>query len=583
MRIRLPSVIVIGALMFAACSTGPTVSPVDTAAREAEARAAFERGEFSLARELYVRLNTGTPRAAWQIEIARAEVALDMPEAAIATLDAIVGVLPDALDSERMAVRASAYFAVGRVADAVRLLIEREIWLDTNDQVLANQALIWDGLAANAANVASMRETGDTTIDGWLALAPIVGLSTDDPAFLDGLVEWREVFPNHPAAGGILASRLAASRGLGPRPGRIALLLPLGSELRPQAEAIREGFLSAHFEAGLAGQIDIRVYDTAQRGAVQSFLTAQIEGADFIVGPLTQDEVAEVAAQPGFIPTLALNQSPAQTSTRSNFYQFALSSDDELEAIASRAIASGHETAIALYASSNRGYRQMDRFREAFESRGGVIIEEVAYVRDAASLTARVEEALNIADSNARYQQLRSIIGRGAEFQPRRRADIDMIFLQTDSDPVSGPAEARLIVPLLRDNGADPADVPTFTTSDIYDPARGASEPDLDDLVFPDLPLLISPGTSAAPAAASLVNFTRPGIAQQPRLFAFGFDAYQLATRLFSADASWPLNGATGELYLDAGNRIRRILPFASFRRGRPEPLGSTAESFGSR
>lgn len=142
-----------------------------------------------------------------------------------------------------------------------------------------------------------------------------------------------------------------------------------------------------------------------------------------------------------------------------------------------------------------------------------------------------------------------------------------MIFLQAE------PGDGRLLVPLLEQNLAE--DVPTYATSDVYDPTRAGGDPDLDRLIFTDLPLLIDPASGGRQASELLESFSSEATTRFPRFFAFGFDAYQVATALYDQAATvpgWRLSGATGVLYLDADGRVRRILPFAEFDGGRPRP-----------
>ena len=576
MKLWLYSVICLSAALLAACTCAPVVSPVDITARESQAQAAFDSGDFVTARLLYTELverTRGAEKGRFQIGLARAEVALGSPESALAILSTIPGPVPATVDPNVTAVRASAYFALGQAVEAVRLLVEREIWLESSAEIIDNQLRIWNGLAEQSNPALARQRTGDTTVDGWLALAPLTRLSNDSARFLSALIEWREEFGSHPATGRILAERLATLRGEGLRPGKIALLLPLSSEVRPEALAIQAGFFAAHLASGYADESSIEVYDTARRGSVESFFTAQIEGADFIVGPLLNNAVEDVQEQAGFIPTLALNLGEQESVATPNFFQFALSSDDEVEAIAARAIADGHKTAAILYASSDRGYEQRDRFRTAFEARGGQVINAVAYVSGSENLSAPIEELLNIAQSESRFERLQANLQRNIEFEPRRRADIDMIFLQLE--PAGGNVDARLLVPLFKDNDADPTDIPTFATRDIYNPTRQGGDPDLNGLVFPDVPLLVDPTGGAQAALSRLTEFSTASAYQHPRLFAFGFDAYQLVNALsLKTDASWPLSGATGELYLGVNGRIRRVLPLAEFRGGQPQPLG---------
>jgi len=574
------SVIALGLALLAACSTTPETPSGNVDADAAEARSAIDRGEYARARELYselTRRSTGQAQSRYRIELARAEIGLGNAQGALAVLDTIATPRPDELEVDIAAVRAEALFALGRTVEAVQLLVEREIWLDTSAEIIENQQQIWNGLARPESLAAAGTTTGDTIVDGWLALAPATRQSGNAAQFRAELGTWLQRFPGHPATAGILAERFAVSRGPGARASRIALLLPLTGERRVQGIPVLEGIFAAHFASNGADGTVIQVYDTASRSSVESYRTAQIEGADLIIGPLTIDEVREVQEQAGFLPTLALNLSPVeQVAPTTNFFQYALSSDDEIEAIATRAIAARHTTAVVLHASDDRGYRLMRSFSAAFEARGGRIIDSAAYVGEGQDLSGRIDTLLNLSRSDERHERLQNELGRLIEFEARRRADIDVIFVQAT------PQVARLLVPLLERKGA--GDIPVYATSELYDPARTASDPDLDGVEFPELPMLIDPVGEARTAADLLAGYSSASASQLKRLFAFGFDAYLLAQAIYAGNAaSWPIAGATGELYLGENGRIRRILPFAEFSGGRPRAAAPATGLLSSR
>jgi outer membrane PBP1 activator LpoA protein len=62
------------------------------------------------------------------------------------------------------------------------------------------------------------------------------------------------------------------------------------------------------------------------------------------------------------------------------------------------------------------------------------------------------------------------------------------------------------------------------------------------------------------------------------RLYAMGFDAYQLVGVLYNGErAAWPLRGVSGDLSVDEAGRVHRALPLAQFRDGRPEAYRLTS------
>ena len=147
------------------------------------------------------------------------------------------------------------------------------------------------------------------------------------------------------------------------------LLLPLSSQQRVFALAIQDGFMAAHLKSSSNSDTSVRVYDSARIGSSEAYLQAQLDGAEFIVGPLGRAEVDEVITQAGFVPTLALNYATNDTPFLRSFYQFALAPEDEARAIAAAASAAGAKTAVAFVLNNQVGYRIRDAFSAAFETR----------------------------------------------------------------------------------------------------------------------------------------------------------------------------------------------------------------------
>jgi outer membrane PBP1 activator LpoA protein len=137
-----------------------------------------------------------------------------------------------------------------------------------------------------------------------------------------------------------------------------------------------------------------------------------------------------------------------------------------------------------------------------------------------------------------------------------------MIFLQAD------PRMGRLLAPNLRFYYA--GDIPTYATSEIYELSSRAADTDLNGVVFPHVPLLVSPDSRSTSLAQALQAHWPQRATQWLHLYGFGFDAYELVGALYARDSAvWPVTGFSGLLTLDATGTIRRDLPFAQFRNGR--------------
>ena len=495
---------------------------------------------------------------------ARVELAEGRPDAALSVLATIVPPIPVELRSELAETRGLALLRVGRLAEGLGELVARERLLGSAEAILAHQRLVWDELGA-ASLPARLPQSDDPVIAGWLALAPLTDLTGGSGEFRRALLEWRSVYTDHPAAGGVLAELLSEQRLALRYPRQVALLLPMSSPQRPAAMAIRDGFFAAHFAA--PPDAAVRVYDTTALGATGAYIRAQLDGADFIVGPLLRPNVEQVIGQAGFIPTLALNFADSETPFLQSFYQFALAPEDEAHAVAEQAIASGARTAVAIVRSDDWGYGLLDSFRSRFEALGGRLLDFRGYDPTQQDFSAPIESLLNISLSNQRRSTLTDNLGLAFEFVPRRRQDVDMIFIAADT-----PQAGRLLAPQLRFHDAD--DIPAYATSAIHEPGSGPRDFDLNGIVFPDAPMLVAPDDTATFLRRELQTHWPQRESRWVRFYGMGFDAYQLMTSLYVPGMSgWPLVGISGRLSPDGQGKIRRTLPFARFRDGRAEPL----------
>lgn len=606
MKTRFLILTIIHIAAVTACSVQPVTPSEDLRTLQSRAESAAEAGDVRTATLLYRRLATmsaGSEQAAYLIDgarlliaaadfgtalqwlgeaqaiadaeqqkhilmlSARIELGQDRPQSALATLALIQSPIGADLIPEMGAIKGEALFSLGRRSEAVGEFVAREIWLDSAEALLDNQYAIWDGLRKVPAELQEP-PTGDPIVDGWLALEPLARADDDPIAFRRALLDWRRVYVDHPAAGGLLADLLRQRRSSQAFPQQIALMLPLSGEFRSFAVAIRDGFLAGHLESSRRRESRIRIYDTGFEDLQDAYLRAQLEGADFIVGPLLPQEVESVMAQSGFVPTLALNFSDKAPPFSGSFNQFALWPEDEARAVARRAFADGARTALALVASDPYGYRLLNSFRSEFESLGGRLLSFEGYNTESQDHSNQIESLLNISRSEQRHRRLQANLRVPIEFESRRRQDVDMIFLGVNS-----AQEGRQLMPQLRFNKA--GDVPTYATQEIYEPALASPDNDLNGVIFADAPLLLDPNRSAARLRQELEAHWPDRVAQRIRYYGMGYDAFQLMQSLFAPDGGlWPMRGVSGDLSTDEYGRIHRSqLSFAQMRDGRPETL----------
>jgi outer membrane PBP1 activator LpoA protein len=370
------------------------------------------------------------------------------------------------------------------------------------------------------------------------------------------------------AAGQPEAAPPAASAGAGPH---LALLLPITGRAAAAAISVRDGFMTAYFLAPPGERPRVRIYDTGTQSVAEALTQAARQGADFIVGPLTRDEVTAAAEFAGArAPVLALNFLPADRPAPAHFYQYALSPEDEARMAARRVLEDHHRRGVALVPSGEWGTRVLAAFKQELLSGGGDLIAIGQIETARTDYSATITEVLGISESTARYHRLESTLGTKLQFEPRRRGDIEFIF-----SPAPANVE-RLLRPQLRFHYA--GDLPDYATSDAFEPDVRVNE-DLEGLMFPDMPWMLGGDLADAVHAAARDAWPSGG-PHRGRLFAFGFDAFRLAQALQHAGVAGTVNvaGLTGRLSVDDERRVHREIGWAQLHDGELRPLPAAAQ-----
>lgn len=414
----------------------------------------------------------------------------------------------------------------------------------------------------------------DPTVRGWLELGEIATQARGTSLTADSEAgRWRAKYPNHPALE-VLSQALPSALTPTVVGARVALLLPLSGPASAQASTVRDGFLSAYYLLPVATRPELRLYDTAALPGPDAIAQAHAAGSSFIVGPLTREDVAAVAgtgAQP--VPVLALNFLPSDRSAPSGMYQFALSPEEEARVVARRLLADGHHRGIALIPRGDWGNRVSDAFTHELTAGGGSLISVATYDPAGHDYGYELQSILRIDDSNARHQHLQNVLGGKLNFEPRRRADIEFVFIAAAS-----ATSARLIVPQLKYFYA--GDIPSYSLSNAYEPDSTASNQDIDGLMYPDMPWMVSGDGSIDDIRNNIAQSWEDRAAWRSRLFAFGYDACQLMLAMSAkghnpADAQ--VAGLTGTLHFDPDRRVLRDLIWVQIHNGEPHRLADAA------
>lgn len=479
-----------------------------------------------------------------------------------------------------LALRQRTAIAAARPVEGIRAQMAREKLLDT-DQARANSRReLLTQLRAAAQQGVRLDPAGarDTVVRGWLELG-LLASQSDRATLGTPLANWRARYPGHPgsalARGGLIlgnadntSGRVSSEPGTISASAHVAVLLPLTGRTAAAAAQIRDGLLTALYTLPAGARPELRFYDTNSMSVGDAIATASAAGAQAIIGPLLREEVIAAAQYSGRRPPLlALNYLPVETPAPANFYQYALSPENEARQVARRALADGRRRAVVLVPEGDWGSRVLAAFRQELEAGGGRVLADVTYDPERNDFSAPIQQVLRLSDSIARERRLQNVLGTSLQFTPRRRGDIDFLFIPATASVV------RQLRPQLRFYYA--GDIPTYSTSDSYDGTLQANQ-DLDGLMFPDMPWVLAPADSGS--ASDVVSRARAAAQQawgdaapRGRLFAFGYDAWQLTTAIESGSAAASgtvLAGLTGELSFDAEHRIHRDLNWAQIRGG---------------
>lgn len=480
--------------------------------------------------------------------------------------------LPRDLLVKFYAARAEVYRRNGNLLYSVQDRISLASHLQTTTEQKANNEIIWDTLSQLTPNNLKSLQSNDSNKDlnGWISFTSITKqYDASSEQLLRALTVWQRQYPGHPAISFVpYASGQQGDKNFDRKsfnkPKKIALLLPLQGTHAKSAQAVRDGFLAAFYaHKDTSYKPTIQVYDSTQNDLSALYRQAVNDGADFIVGPLTKEEVDLINnnIRPQ-IPMLTLNNSNSN-DTNSNIFQFSLSPEMEAQAVARKAWRDGHRNAIVIIPKSAWGKRMLHAFQSTWKNLGGRIID-VEEIQSQSNLTAGLKRLLGVDESEMRAQQLKQS-GIKFHFDPRRRQDIDMVFIATNA------ALARQVKPLL--NFYFAANLPAYASSSIF---SGKSQPSLDQdlngVQFCDMPWILDAAIGSRSTYKAVSESWPEDFDQYARLYALGLDAYKISTQIdqLTMLPDLGISGMTGMLTLDNQQYVQRKLIWASFKKGIP-------------
>ena len=573
-----------------------TAESIDELLRLAQSRSGFEASALSI-QAMELMLDDGQATRAgliaaqipepgslpgsyqFRYALVRAEIALHGQQSE-AALRWLTGDLIDNLENPAQRVDdyyfllAGAYHANEKFAEAINAYLQISTSGDqAGDGGLVNS--IWDTLIRLDEESVSAYASSANSYEsrGWIELAEVVRSNQSSiKRQLDAIKQWQRVWIRHSASTRLPQELHDLQRVWDERPRHIALILPL-QEIAGQA--IQEGFFSAYYQAlAISREVPrISIYDSSDvRTIFPIYDEAVASGADLIIGPLSKELVNQLQQLPELpVPTLALNYADDTQLRQSVLYQFGLAPEDEIAQAIDLAWDAGHRNAAVITPRSESYMRLQSIFSELWSARGGNLVSQASFGGDGDYVDV-IKRLMAIDSSEARRDRLLDLLPRDTlEFTPRRRSDLDFIFL------IANPRQGRQLKPTLAFYFAEK--LPVYSMPSIYDGQENASENrDLDGIIFTVSPWVLD---SSNPLKSEMSASLRQAQGALQRFRAMGIDCFRLYLRLGQlADRQIEsFQGATGVLRLSPNRQIRRTLDVARFVNGIATEIESNANS----
>jgi outer membrane PBP1 activator LpoA protein len=497
-----------------------------------------------------------------QFNLLDAQVALSNGDAERA-LSKMANIRPKLLnDADKISYYQSlafAYALTGNVLQSVTARIRLGNILADPQQQQDNIISILDTLSTLSLDALNVQPNSLDDLNGWMALAKIFKQRDQPGIDLNSqLLQWRQLYPRHPAKPEYLQNYLANRQTESPTTtsetsnsslqsnANIAVLLPASGTYAQAGKVIKDGLQTAQrLASSIATQTPLKFYDTEQGDIISLYQQAVADGATLVIGPLIKEQIQALAKTPTLsVPVLALNH--VEDVYKTNLYQFGLSPIDEANELAAKAWQDGRQSALLLMPNTSLGQRISQYLATAWQSKGGVI----------AGIQSYDPKQHDIADI------LKALLSSSSDLSKPAQT----VFLS--ATPEVG---REFAVQLKYYQGSNLA---VYAMPNIYSgQINPVQDAELGKINFCDMPWFFPDYYNGALSQSALQTHWQNLTDAQIRLLALGLDAYNLVNHLAEL-SSKSFAGATGQLALVEENRISRKLVCAQFKAGLPQATG---------
>lgn len=535
------------------------------------------------------------------------------PEELLAMLDNVIET--DETAYQKAELQTKLYSQQGNLAAAANSVLKTRL----SDEQKVEQVWKW---------ITSLpKESLNAIGDEYPALAPFLTLrelteqyASSPIKLANNLKQFTQVYRGHVLENALPGDVVKASKLTDAGANDIAVLLPLSGRLARSGQVVKDGIMAAYYTDVEKRQDEhllprLRFIDT--NGVDSQELITEIGDTKFIIGPLLKETIESLIPNlPIGINVLALNRPeelPDSSLGQSTPYSIAtqradvenkasnvdlaepktqdeigaldlpvslnyygLAPEDEAKQLAELIFKKGYRAPIVIAAQNSLYQRMDDTFKthwkalNSAENKQRANITSVTF-NDSNSLREGITQALDVAQSNERINQIEYMTNDEVYNMPRSRRDIDAIVA------FSSPQDTELLNPIIEAslNPFDGKQVPVYATSRSMDYDSGKNQwRDLQNVHFIDMPWLM-PSHKWQPLEQEVQQAWENQNTMQKRLFAFGFDAYQLLPQLGMLNTLKYLShdGLTGNLSLNQRGEVVRKQPQAIIRNERVRML----------
>ena len=528
------------------------------------------------------------------------------PEELLAMLDNVIET--DETAYQKAELQTKLYSQQGNLAAAANSVLKTRL----SDEQKVEQVWKW---------ITSLpKESLDAIGEEYPALAPFLTLrelteqyASSPIKLANNLQQFTQVYRGHVLENALPEDVVKASKLTDAGANDIAVLLPLSGRLARSGQVVKDGIMAAYYTDVEKRQDEhllprLRFIDT--NGADSQELITEIGDTKFIIGPLLKETIESLIPNlPIGVNVLALNRPeelPDSSLRQSTSYSIAtqradvdneasnvdlaepktqdeigaldlpvslnyygLAPEDEARQLAELIFKKGYRAPIVIAAQNSLYQRMDDTFKthwkalNSAENKQRANITSVTF-NDSNSLREGITQALDVAQSNERINQIEYMTNDEVYNMPRSRRDIDAIVA------FASPQDTELLNPIIEAslNPFDGKQVPVYATSRSMDYDSGKNQwRDLQNVHFIDMPWLM-PSHKWQPLEQEVQQAWENQNTMQKRLFAFGFDAYQLLPQLGMLNTLKYLShdGLTGNLSLNQRGEVVRKQPQAIIR-----------------